>query len=87
MERRKEQEGREELTQERQGELAAIAASERGAMRYNQAVLLFALQRQATAGQVLEVLFHHADPVDDWVAMRSGFLLLEICVHAYRVRS
>lgn len=47
-------------------------------------MLLFALQRQATAGQVLEVLFHHSDPVDDWVAMRSGFLLLEICVHAYR---
>lgn len=51
---------------------------------YNQAVIHFQLKRYASAADILESIFAAIEPVDEAVAMRVVFLLLELYVVAAR---
>ena len=41
------------------------------------------LQEYAAAASLLEYLFQRIEPVDEWVAMRLAFLLLDVYLHMY----
>mmetsp|Transcript_96310 Transcript_96310/g.272301 ORF Transcript_96310/g.272301 Transcript_96310/m.272301 type:complete len:1086 (-) Transcript_96310:42-3299(-) len=49
-------------------------------LRYNQALLCLQLRQYAQATLVLEELFENIEPIDDFLAIKICFLLLELCL-------
>ncbi|CAK0831599.1 unnamed protein product [Prorocentrum cordatum] len=49
-------------------------------LRYNQALLCIQLRQHAQAGHILEELFENIEPIDDFLAIKICFLLLELCL-------
>mmetsp|Transcript_38620 Transcript_38620/g.111032 ORF Transcript_38620/g.111032 Transcript_38620/m.111032 type:complete len:1048 (-) Transcript_38620:174-3317(-) len=51
-----------------------------GVLRYNQALLCMQLRQHAQATLILEELFENIEPIDDFLAIKICFLLLELCL-------
>eukprot|EP00442_Polarella_glacialis_P000769 CAMPEP_0115050414 /NCGR_PEP_ID=MMETSP0227-20121206/1768_1 /TAXON_ID=89957 /ORGANISM="Polarella glacialis, Strain CCMP 1383" /LENGTH=1017 /DNA_ID=CAMNT_0002434261 /DNA_START=44 /DNA_END=3097 /DNA_ORIENTATION=+ len=49
-------------------------------LRYNQALLCVQLRQYAQATLILEELFDNIEPIDDFLAIKICFLLLELCL-------
>lgn len=49
-------------------------------LRYNQALLCVQLRNYAQARHILEELFDNIEPIDDFLAIKICFLLLELCL-------
>merc|ERR1719353_1280164 len=49
-------------------------------LRYNQALLCLQLRQHAQATLILEDLFVNIEPIDDFLAIKICFLLLELCL-------
>mmetsp|Transcript_53258 Transcript_53258/g.105865 ORF Transcript_53258/g.105865 Transcript_53258/m.105865 type:complete len:1056 (-) Transcript_53258:49-3216(-) len=49
-------------------------------LRYNQALLCLQLRQHAQAALILEELFENIEPIDDFLAIKICFLLLELCL-------
>eukprot|EP00933_Yihiella_yeosuensis_P005503 TRINITY_DN110027_c0_g1_i1.p1 TRINITY_DN110027_c0_g1~~TRINITY_DN110027_c0_g1_i1.p1 ORF type:complete len:1068 (+),score=288.44 TRINITY_DN110027_c0_g1_i1:182-3385(+) len=49
-------------------------------LRYNQALLCIQLRQYAQATLILEELFDNIEPIDDFLAIKICFLLLELCL-------
>lgn len=49
-------------------------------LRYNQALLCVQLRHYAQARHILEELFDNIEPIDDFLAIKICFLLLELCL-------
>eukprot|EP00927_Polykrikos_kofoidii_P054706 TRINITY_DN49091_c0_g1_i1.p1 TRINITY_DN49091_c0_g1~~TRINITY_DN49091_c0_g1_i1.p1 ORF type:complete len:1139 (-),score=196.03 TRINITY_DN49091_c0_g1_i1:147-3563(-) len=49
-------------------------------LRYNQALLCLQLRQYAQATLILEELFENIEPIDDFLAIKICFLLLELCL-------
>eukprot|EP00406_Dinophysis_acuminata_P021164 CAMPEP_0179349900 /NCGR_PEP_ID=MMETSP0797-20121207/74478_1 /TAXON_ID=47934 /ORGANISM="Dinophysis acuminata, Strain DAEP01" /LENGTH=1078 /DNA_ID=CAMNT_0021064795 /DNA_START=84 /DNA_END=3320 /DNA_ORIENTATION=+ len=49
-------------------------------LRYNQALLCLQLRQHAQATLILEELFENIEPIDDYLAIKICFLLLELCL-------
>eukprot|EP00427_Karlodinium_veneficum_P002160 CAMPEP_0169156240 /NCGR_PEP_ID=MMETSP1015-20121227/53873_1 /TAXON_ID=342587 /ORGANISM="Karlodinium micrum, Strain CCMP2283" /LENGTH=950 /DNA_ID=CAMNT_0009226951 /DNA_START=46 /DNA_END=2894 /DNA_ORIENTATION=+ len=49
-------------------------------LRYNQALLCLQLRQYAQASLILEELFVNIEPIDDFLAIKICFLLLELCL-------
>ena len=49
-------------------------------LRYNQALLCVQLRYYAQARHILEELFDNIEPIDDFLAIKICFLLLELCL-------
>mmetsp|Transcript_85932 Transcript_85932/g.191252 ORF Transcript_85932/g.191252 Transcript_85932/m.191252 type:complete len:1099 (+) Transcript_85932:118-3414(+) len=49
-------------------------------LRYNQALLCLQLRQYAQATLILEELFENIEPIDDFIAIKICFLLLELCL-------
>jgi len=49
-------------------------------LRYNQALLCLQIRQHAQATFILEELFENIEPIDDFVAIKICFLLLELCL-------
>jgi len=51
-----------------------------GVLRYNQALICLQLRQHAQATLILEELFENIEPIDDFLAIKICFLLLELCL-------
>lgn len=49
-------------------------------LRYNQALVCMQLRQHAQASLILEELFENIEPIDDFLAIKICFLLLELCL-------
>jgi len=49
-------------------------------LRYNQALLCLQLRQHTQAQMILEELFENIEPIDDFLAIKICFLLLELCL-------
>merc|ERR1719353_907443 len=49
-------------------------------LRYNQALLCLQLRQHVQAALILEDLFVNIEPIDDFLAIKICFLLLELCL-------
>lgn len=53
-------------------------------LRYNYAASLFVTKQYAQASSVLEAVMRNVDPIDENVAMHTGFLYLDVILHSSR---
>eukprot|EP00438_Fugacium_kawagutii_P030223 Skav219516 [mRNA] locus=scaffold30:11667:13913:- [translate_table: standard] len=78
--RAREQEKKDKGRRKKEEDEEEVREDDDHVLRYNQAVLCVQLRNYPQARHILEELFDNIEPIDDFLAIKICFLLLELCL-------